>query len=245
MLLALNLRSGLIVVSPLLQQIRTDLGMSPAMAGVLGAVPPTAFAVLGWMTASVVRWVGLERVAWVAVLVTGGCQLLRPLADGAWEFLGLSALAYAGMGAGNVLLPPLVKRHFPDRMGPVSGMYILLISVGTVAPALVAVPTAELTGWRIAAGAWGVVALSAAVPWLAVDRRVDRRAVLESVATARRYIPVTALLRSQLALGLVGVFGLNSLNAYAMFAWLPSILVESGIDALSAGRYLSLFATMA
>lgn len=250
-LLALNLRAGLIVLSPLLQHVRADLGMSPAVAGALGAVPPVVFAVVGTMTPRLMRWAGLERLAWIAMLLTGTSQLLRPLVDGAWAFFALSALAYAGMGAGNVLMPPLVKRHFPNRVRVISGVYILLISVGTVVPALVAVPSADHGGWRFAVGAWSMMALAAAVPWLVVSRRPGRRTDRRKDdhkardGEPREHLPVTALVRSPLAWGLVGVFGINSLNAYAMFAWLPTILIEAGIDEAGAGRYLSLFTLMA
>ncbi len=35
-----------------------------------------------------------------------------------WSLLALSALALAGMGIGNVVIPPLVKRYFSDRLAP-------------------------------------------------------------------------------------------------------------------------------
>lgn len=192
-----------------------------------------------------VRSVGLERLAWLSILVAAICQVVRPFSGNTWTFLLLSSLAYACMGVGNVLLPPLVKRHFPDRMAPVSGLYVLLISVGTVLPALTAVPVADLVGWRMSAGAWGVVAFAAVWPWLVVDHRVTREPPAEDEGDPAPYLPVAQLVRSPLAWGLVGVFGINSLNAYAMFAWLPTILSESGIGAYSSGLYLSLFATAA
>jgi CP family cyanate transporter-like MFS transporter len=48
--------------------------------------------------------------------------------------------------------------------------------------------------------------------------------------------------RSRVAWGVMLVFGANSLNTYALFAWLPVRLVEAGLPESTAGQALSLFA---
>ena len=53
-----------------------------------------------------------------------------------WAGLAASTVALLGMGIGNVILPPLVKRYFPDRVGPVSSLYITVLQVGTILPAV-------------------------------------------------------------------------------------------------------------
>lgn len=242
-LLAANLRPGLIVISPLLPSIRLELGMTPAVAGLLGAAPPLAFAVFGWLTPAMGHRAGFERLAGLAMLVAGGSLLARLSTDSSWVFVLFSFVAYASMGVGNVLLPALVKRHFPDRLGAISGMYIMLISVGTALPALVAVPAAEATSWRLSTGVWAIFALSAIHPWVSADRMPMRDALAPEGRRPRQ--PVRSLFFSPLAWGLVGVFGVNSLNAYAMMAWLPTMLVESGVSPAMSGVYLSLFAVVA
>src|SRR3546814_20349239 len=69
-----------------------------------------------------------------------------------------SIVALAGMGMGNVVLPPLVKRYFADRVGTLSTLYITVLQLGPILPALVAVPVAAAVGWRISLGAWALVA---------------------------------------------------------------------------------------
>lgn len=244
-LLAVNLRPSLIVISPLLTSIRIDLGMTPAVAGLLGAAPPLAFAAFGWMTPAIAHPIGYERLAWIAMLITGSAQLGRLVTDSTLAFVMLSFLAYAAMGVGNVLLPPLVKLHFPDRVGVISGMYIMLISVGTALPAFVAVPVADATSWRASAGIWAVFALSVVYPWMRVGQVAKNRQRLNPSLQRTQPQPTKALLVTPLAWGLVGVFGINSLNAYAMMAWLPTLLVESGVSSTLSGVYLSLFAIVA
>ena len=72
------------------------------------------------------------------------CRHLRPaLVSDVPALLALSALALGGMGIGNVVIPPLVKRYFSDRVAMMSTIYITCVQVGTVLPALVAVPVAD------------------------------------------------------------------------------------------------------
>ena len=245
-LLAVNLRPGLVIISPLLPQLQRDLEMSSATAGLLGAAPPLAFAVSGALTPRAVKAVGLERLSWLALVLIAVCGAARVVSPGAFVFVALSALAYAAMGVGNVVLPALVKRYYPRRIGVVSSTYILMISVGTAVPALSAVPLADLAGWEMSLVAWAGTALLAVWPWIIVDRRTgDRGVPAAPLVAGSGYVPVVALVRSRLAWGLVGVFGINSLNAYAMFTWLPTILTDAGLPAVAAGAYLALFAFIA
>jgi CP family cyanate transporter-like MFS transporter len=244
-LLAANLRPSLIVIAPLLPSIRADLSMTPGLAGLLGAAPPLAFAVFGWLTPALGRLAGYERAAWGAMLVTATAQLTRLLTDDAIVFVALSFAAYAAMGVGNVLLPPLVKLHFPDRIGLVSALYIMLVSVGTALPAFLAVPVADAADWRLSAGVWGVFALTAVYPWLVIRRPPTGDEDPEPAGTGPDRQSIWALLETPLGWGLVVVFGINSLNAYAMMTWLPTILVESGVSTTLSGIYLSVFAFVA
>jgi CP family cyanate transporter-like MFS transporter len=93
-------------------------------------------------------------------------HLGRALAPTSGVLLGATVVTLFGVGVANVLLPPIVKRYFPDRIGAVSAIYITVISFGASIPALVAVPVADSAGWRISLGIWFLVAITAAVPWI-------------------------------------------------------------------------------
>jgi len=101
-----------------------------------------------------VHRVGLERMALVAMLMAAVGTFTRSLAGDTLVLLALSALALGGMGVGNVVIPPLVKRYFPDRVGGLSTLYISFVQLGTVLPALVAVPLANASDWRVSTGSW-------------------------------------------------------------------------------------------
>src|SRR5690554_7798756 len=72
------------------------------------------------------------------------------------------------MGIGHVVLPPLLKRYFPLRIGVMSMSYITVLQLGTVLPALAAVPLTAQYGWPTALGVWSLMAMLAAAIWIGV-----------------------------------------------------------------------------
>ncbi|KAB8174287.1 MFS transporter, partial [Lysobacter maris] len=165
---AFTLRTAVTSLTPLLDRIGETLGFGSTMTGVFGMVPTAAFAAFGVATPAIAHRVGLERTALLAMLMAATGLLTRGLAPDTWTLLAASALALSGMGIGNVVLPPLVKRYFPDRVGTVSSTYITLLQLGTILPALAAVPLADTVGWRASLAAWSVVGIAAALPWVGV-----------------------------------------------------------------------------
>ena len=70
-----------------------------------------------------------------------------------------TAVIFAAVGVGNVLLPPLVKKYFPDRIGLMTTIYSTTMAVASFGPPLVAVPIADAAGWRLSLGLWAVFAV--------------------------------------------------------------------------------------
>lgn len=241
---AFTLRVAVTAFSPLAERIGADIGYGTAVVGVFGMIPTAAFALSGVLAPLLVRPLGLERTALVAMLAAGTGMLIRATVSGTGALLVFSALALVGMGIGNVVIPPLVKRYFPDRVAVLSALYITMVQLGTVLPALVAVPLAEAQGWRISIGVWALVGFAAALPWFAVLRvrrgrdRADGTALPESGAARGR------VWRSPVAWGMAVMFGMTSLSTYAIFAWLPAVLVDAGADAAFGGTMVALFALL-
>ncbi|MET0289374.1 MAG: MFS transporter [Pseudoxanthomonas sp.] len=254
---AFNLRTAVTSLTPLLDVLGEVFHFGASFAGVLGMVPTAAFAVFGVTTPRIAHRLGLERTAHLAMLLAMVGLLLRSFAPGPGSLLAASAIALAGMGMGNVVLPPLVKRYFPDRIGTVSSAYITILQIGTLLPALLAVPVAQAGGWRLSLGTWTLTAAAAASLWWAV-RRVEARATstlttlhdqaVEGGDTAPE-MPETAdapgkVGRTALGWGMALMFGMTSLNTYAMFTWLPRLLTEAGASPAFAGTMVALFSAL-
>ena len=253
---AFNLRTAVTSLTPLLEQLGAAFDFSSTMAGVFGMLPTAAFALFGVLTPRIARLIGLERTALLAMLLAATGLFSRAAAGSTGALLFTSIIALAGMGIGNIVLPPLVKRYFADRVGTVSTLYITVLQLGTILPALIAVPLAVAAGWRVSLGSWGVFALIATLPWLAllwVERRKDSplaqihdHAVSASDEAPELAPPPTTgkVWRSPVAWGMALMFGMTSLITYSMFTWLPKLLSEAGGSAALGGSMVALFSTL-
>ncbi|MBD3777870.1 MAG: MFS transporter [Micrococcales bacterium] len=253
-LVALNLRIAVASVSPILDLVRADVALSATEAGLLGTIPVVSFAAFGSVTPLLARRIGLEPLLVLAMLLSATGEVVRSGTSTSTGFLAWSVIALAGMGMGNVLLPPVVKRYFPDRIGVVTSVYSVTMTFSTALPALLAVPVAERLGWRASLSVWSAVGVVAALPWLVVIVRsaaaraelggLLRRAPATTPALTSRHRSGGRVWRSPLAWGMALTFAMNSLDSYAMFAWLPQILVDGGTSPHAAGVWLSVFAIL-
>src|ERR671933_1917866 len=165
--LAANLRPALTSVAPLIGQIRTDTGISNGVAGLLTALPLLAFSVLSPIAPRLARRFGMERVLLASMLVLAAGILLRSAGVVAALFLGTAILG-AAIAIGNVLLPGLVKREFPERVGLMTSTYSSALAVSAAIAAGASFPLADQVGigWRASLGSWALLALVATVALL-------------------------------------------------------------------------------
>lgn len=189
LLVALNLRVAITSLGALLDDVRGGLGLSGTMAGVVTTLPTLAFAVFGAITPRLVRRHSPARLLVVAMALLTAGQLIRVAVDSAAVFIAASALALAGIAVANVLLPLLVKQHFPHRVGLVTGAYSMALTIGASVAAATAVPVAHLLGsWQAGLAVWAGLAAVAVLPWvpLALRARAARRTATTTAAGADR-----------------------------------------------------------
>ncbi|TFV67287.1 UNVERIFIED_ORG: MFS transporter [Bacillus sp. AZ43] len=234
-LTALNLRTAVTSVGPVLEEIERGLSISSGLAGVITTMPVLCFALIGFTGPALsARYRDAHVLAGALVAMAGGLAL-RSAADGFPLFLAGTALAMVGGALGNVLLPSLVKRHFPTRTGPLVGAYSTAMGLGATLGAVGSQPLADATGsWRWALVVWGVPALLAAAVWLAVPAAPG---VSRQSHTAVR---MRSLLHSPTAMALTVFFGVQALQAYVVIGWSAQYLRDSGLSAATAGLMLGL-----
>jgi CP family cyanate transporter-like MFS transporter len=243
-LFAFSLRSAVASLSPLVDHITLDFAMPAAIIGLIGTAPPVCYAVFGILTPLVERRLGLERLTVIAIVVVTIGMVLRGFANDSVALLLGTALIFAAVGVGNILLPPLVRTYFPDRIGLMTTVYSTTMAVATLTPPLVAVPLADATSWRFSLGMWAVFAGVALIPWIAmlVRRRAD--AADEDLETPNPRV-FGRMWRLPLAWALAVGFLAAGTVAYVSFAWLPQLLVDiAGVTPATAGALLALFAAM-
>lgn len=235
---AFNLRPVVTSLGPMLDQVRADLGMSATVAGLLTAVPSLCFAVFGLAAPALARRVGPIAVVTAGLGAITLGVLARSFAGGTAVFLLLTAVALAGVAVSNVLIPVVIKRYFPDRVGPMIGLYSMALSAGTALAAAATVPLTTALGgsWREGLGVWGLLAAATLVLWL-VTLFLRRERSEGSVARATAKLPI---LRSRTAWALAVFLGLQATSAYATMGWLPKIYQDAGVSAGASGVLLAL-----
>ncbi|SCL37915.1 MFS transporter, CP family, cyanate transporter [Micromonospora pallida] len=240
LLVAFNLRAAITSLGALLDEVRTGLGLSGTLAGFVTTLPTIAFAVFGACTPWLVRRFAPARVLVVAMVALALGQLLRVLTGSALVFLLTSALALAGIAVANILLPMLVKQHFPHRTGMVTGVYTVALTLGTSVAAAAAVPVAHAFGsWRVGLGVWAGLAAVAVLPWAPLALRAGsaaRRAGRTADASARPRIRPG---RTRLGWAMALYFGAQSLSGYVIMGWLAQLFRDAGYQPQDAGLLLA------
>jgi MFS transporter, CP family, cyanate transporter len=234
LMVATALRSAITAVGPLLGTLQADLGLSATTAGVLASLPLLLFAAFAPL-ASLARSYGSERLLVAALAALVGGILLRSQGHVVALFGGTMVLAGA-IAVANILLPTLVKQHFPDRIPTVTTAYATVLGVSASAGSGLSVPLAGwLGGWQAALASWALPALLALLLWAPHARRVQHQpATAESASQALPW-------RSGLAWQVTGYMGLQSLAFYTTASWYPTLLQDLGYSADAAGWYLSLY----
>jgi CP family cyanate transporter-like MFS transporter len=236
-LTGLNLRTAVNSVGPVLEEIQNGLGLSSGLAGLVTTMPVLCFAVIGFAGPPLSARFRDSHVLSGALLAMAAGLVLRAVAGAFWLFLAGTALAMVGGALGNVLLPGLVKRHFPGRTGLLVGAYGTAMAVGGAVAAVSTAPIAAATGtdgWRWALGVWAALALAAALPWLAVP------AASAAARAARTSVRMRDLVHSRLAIALSVFFGLQAMQAYVIIGWSAQYLRDMGLSAAAAGLLLGI-----
>ncbi len=237
-LLSFNLRPAAVSIGPVLGEIRDGLRMSGAEAGVLTSLPVVAFAFFGALAPKLARLLGRHRLTLLALVCVVVGLFARSKVDGAVAFLAFSLLALGGMATANVVLPSLVKHHFPTRVGTMTAAYTTSLAVGLTSASVLTVPLSDaLGGWQSGLMVWSLTAAVAVVPWVALLRE-DRLDETDEPAAAP--IGLREVARTPLGRMMALFFGMQSLQAYAIFGWFAEIYRDAGFSSREAGLLLGL-----
>ncbi|MEU3986232.1 MFS transporter [Streptomyces sp. NPDC026672] len=243
---AINLRPAITSLGALLEEVRDGLGMSGGVAGVLTSVPPLCFAVFGVMAPRLARRFGPAAVVGAGMVAITAGLLIRPYAGSTAGFLGASALALMGIAVSNVLMPVIVKRWFPDRVGSMTGLYSMALALGTAVAAAVTVPVTDALGgdWRAGLAVWAALAAVAVLPWLPLVRDRGTAPAPQPVRDARPPQAPLRITRSRTAWALAVFFGLQATAAYITMGWMAQIFRDAGVPAGRAGLLLAVTMVM-
>ncbi|MEV6812660.1 MFS transporter [Micromonospora sp. NPDC051296] len=232
-LLALNLRAAIAVLSPLLPDVQADLDLGNFTAGLLTTLPVLCFGLFAPLAALLGRRIGMEAALLAGMLGIVVGSVVRTV-PGIWWMIAGTVVIGAAITVGNVLVPGVVKQDFAHRQGTVTALTTAALTGGAAVAAAVAAPLAHTgIGWRGTLLLVGGLAAVAAVVWAPQLRRRHAAGTLALGGTSVRRSPVTW--------ALAAFMGMQSLTYYALLAWLPTILRDGGVSPAGAGWALGLF----
>lgn len=239
-LLGVNMRLVFGSASALLPEIRDAYGLGSGNAALLTTGPVVCLGLFGPLAARLAgRWTVPAVLTGCLILVTAGIALRgTPL----WPALLLGTLlAGIGIAVANVLGPVLIRLLFPHRIGVMTGLLTALVSAsaGIASGATVSLDTAVLHSWRLTLLAWAAPAALAVVAMGVVAARHHR--FDRSVATVPAPAPQwqSSVLRSPVTWAITGFMGLQSLLAFGLIGWLPTIYRDRGLAPEQAGLVLT------
>jgi CP family cyanate transporter-like MFS transporter len=239
-----------------LRELQQGTGLSTAATGLLTTVPVLCLGLLAPLAPLAQRRIGAPRVLLACLVLLGLGAFLRTL-PGTVLLFGGTILVGAAIAVCNVLLPAVVRQHFPRRTGLMAGLTTMLVTGGAALAGGLTVPLFDWLGhsWRAALASWAVPALVAAGMWLPYapgggpDPREPGKAAEDSATATRRGDgpPQSGgsgasgtVWRRARAWQIALFMGIQSLLAYALMAWLPPFLRDHGESAAASGGLLAL-----
>jgi CP family cyanate transporter-like MFS transporter len=246
LLVASNLRAAITTVGPVLLSIQESLGLPSAAASALVSLPLLAFAIVSPIAPRLALRIGIERSLGLGLAVLAVGLVLRSVPPALLLWVG-TALIGVSIAVLNVVLPALVKRDFPHKIGQLTGAYSAVQASFAAIAAGVAVPVAGATAldWRLPLGMWAglaLIALAVLAPQLRRPPKPARpRGPGPGAAAAAGGAGVGGGQRSPWgsALGwqITAYMGLQSLLFYVFITWLPAIEISAGVSEAAAGLH--------
>ena len=244
---AFNLRAGIVIVGPLVDEIRSDTGMSSALAGALTTIPFFCIGLFAFLGPALVRRFGYRMVILAALLLITLGSLGRAAAPTGATMIVTTLPIGLGIALIGVTLPAVVKTQFPDRGGLVTGAYISFLSIGIITVGVALVPVADAVGgWRGAFALSAIPPAAAALLWtrphafprggpeVAAGPEVPPSAVASGPARLRDRLRPD---RAALLLGMT--CGLQSVAFAGMVSWGPAHFQEAGWSESAAAMVLT------
>ncbi|SEE94900.1 CynX/NimT family MFS transporter [Ruania alba] len=254
---ALNLRTPLTALPPVVSEVSVELQLTAATAGLLTGIPVLCFALTTPAAAALLGRISLRSGVLLALLLVLAGTCLRSVDLGGLAVAGAFAgtvLIGLGITTANVAVPMITQRTFPTRVSTVTGIYTAVINTGTMVSTALTAPLAHLIGWRWALASWAVLGvLAVAWWWLAVPTEGGRRghplpqegsrpARAAGSGEVRDAVGGRSVLREKYTWALCVMFGMQASSYYGLTAWLPLILADlAEVPVSASGAAASLF----
>lgn len=236
---ASTLRAPLTAVGPVIDQIKDALAINNSVAGILTTIPLLIFGIVSPFVSKVSSRLTMSKTVFLSTILVIIALIVR-VSGGFPIFIIGTVLLGIGIAFGNVVLPSYVKWKFPLQIGLMTGLYSGTMNFTAGLGGGLSYPLSEAGTYRLSLAFWLVFAIIAIILWvpqMLSGTKQEKAMLAEAAKQEKKLFKIS---RSKLAWMVAFMMGFQSMIFYTVVAWVPSILVDRGVDASTAGYLLML-----
>lgn len=239
--IASTLRAPLTSVGLVVDEIKQVMEINNSVAGILTTIPLIIFAIVSPFVSKVTARLTMSRTILYSTMLLIVALYLRIAGDFTLFLIGTGILGIA-IAFGNVVLPSYVKWYFPMQIGLATGIYSGTMNFTAGLGGGLSFPLSEITplGFRLSLSFWILFAIIAIILWIPKARKGVQLEKATAIAEQQDRPKKVTITKSKLAWMVALTMGFQSMVFYTVVAWVPSILVDRGLDPSTAGYLLML-----
>ena len=238
-LLGMILRTPITSVGAIIGPLKNLLEINNTVAGLITTIPLIAFAIFSPFVAKISNKIGLEKTLYLAAIVTSIGLLLRFYINTSVFFVTTFIIG-VGLTVGNVLLPGLAKKYFPENLGVMTGFYAVVMNVSASVAAGISYPilSSNVGGEKFSTGLavniWLIVSVLNIVIYAIITKNSKSERIEDKKTGGKGY------LRSLKMWSVMLSMGLQSALFYCSVSWFAEIMISKGFTPSEAGLLLSI-----
>lgn len=242
LVLSVALRPAIVSIGPILLLIQQHFQLSYTQAALLTSIPDVCMGLFALLAPHLTRRFGTDRCVIAALILLGAASLVRAVSPDPAFLLASTCLVGVGIAIAGALIGGWIKAHFPRRAAFFMGIYAAGLSAGATLAAVFTSPIAELTqSWRVGAGVWSVLSVTAVISWMWMARRFATSVGISPPPKRATGTPASLPWIHPQAWLVATNFGAGQFVVYALFAWLAPASSETVVTTLAPGSLLGLF----
>lgn len=232
-MLGVVMRAPFTAIPTILTDIAQGFGVAVSDLGVLTSIPLLMFALFSSSAPHLARKLGVEKLMAVVLLTMTVGSVIRIFN---LPSLYLGTVLIGGTTAMiNVLLPSIVARYYPQKIGFYTTVYVTIMGFSATLASLVAVPIVTATSWQTFLLILSFFIFLAFLLWL------PNLTLVSEEEPVQKDVHTLSLWKNKGAQVFLLFGGLQSLLFYTEITWLPTISQTVGLTKEEAGFLIGIY----
>lgn len=230
-LLGACMRTPITSIPSIVKEIAQSFHIPETSLGILTTIPLICFGIFSVIIPAISRRWGNEMAIAISLALLTLGSLMR-IANYSMLIWG-TILVGVAITFINVLLPAIITDNLPTRVGSMTSLYNVSLSLFSAIGAYAITPLAQAANWNFAVAILSLLPLLTLLLWLP-NLRFNHRDHQASTKGANMW-------KNPRAWAMLIYFGASSFIFYTIVAWLPSMAESAGMSHNTASIVASLF----